>query len=149
MSKSNPFVLLALVLISTGALGIIAFYAVFGGTSEPAPLGMLYTAARQPASPSPEQKSADAKRFAACRLKLEVARRSSVLVGLSIDGAVPRIVVGRAFEGLPLTSKQDFADAVNCFLMAGDDKHLMNFELLDYRTGKPVAEYRWGKVTVD
>lgn len=97
---------------------------------------------------SAQEEKADNGRFEACRAKLKKAQRLELLNDLSFDGGLPHVVVGPAFFTAPLTAKQGFADTVNCFLMAGSDNHI-NFDLLDYRTGKAVAHYRYGKVSVD
>lgn len=68
-----------------------------------------------------------------------------VLHDLDMPGGMPHVVVGPTFFDLPIEAKQNFAETVSCFLTAGDTHLLMNFDLLDYRTGKKIARFSYGK----
>lgn len=93
------------------------------------------------ASAGPEE-----KRFEACRAKLIQAQKLDLLYNLEWKKVhAPLVVVGPTFDKLPFDAKEGFADTVNCFLMVGK-KQYINFDLLDYKTNKVVAEYRYGKL---
>jgi hypothetical protein len=86
------------------------------------------------------------KRFEQCRAKLKKAQKIDLLYDLKID-PLPRVVVGPTFYSIPLDAKQGFADTVNCFLMTGKDEYI-SFDLLDYQTGRVVAHYSAGQLSV-
>lgn len=86
------------------------------------------------------------KKFEACRAKLKQAQKLDVLYNLDWEkGREPLVVVGPTFFKIPFDAKEGFAKTVNCFLMVGKDQYI-NFDLLDYKTNKVVAEYRYGKL---
>lgn len=86
------------------------------------------------------------KKFEACRAKLKQAQKLDVVYNMDWKkGQEPLVVVGPTFFKIPFDAKEGFADTVNCFLMVGKDQYI-NFDLLDYRTNKVVAEYRYGKL---
>jgi hypothetical protein len=85
-------------------------------------------------------------RFEECRAKLKKAHELDLLYDFTMDPA-PHVVVGPTFYTIPIDAKQGFADTVNCLVMAGKEGY-MNFDLFDYRTGKVVAEYSYGQLTV-
>jgi len=89
--------------------------------------------------------SADSE-FEACRNKLVAAQKLDVLHDLQWTGKKPpRVVAGRTFFTIPIDAKEGFAETVNCFLMAGDRDKFVNFDILDWRTGKPVGSFTYGK----
>ena len=138
-----------LLLWAGGAIAFIILIGSLGWLSGPEPSGQNV----QPSSASTtetktkKQSAAENKRFEQCRAKLKKAQNLDLLYDLKID-PLPRVIVGPTFYTVPLDAKQGFADTVNCFLMTGEDKYI-NFDLLDYRTGKRVARYSWGKLEVE
>jgi hypothetical protein len=87
------------------------------------------------------------ERFEACRARLKDAHRARILHDIAWSGSSePRVVVGPAFPELPDKDKLDFANAVNCFLVAGARDQYISFDLLDWRTGHAVARYSRGKI---
>jgi hypothetical protein len=87
-------------------------------------------------------------RLEQCRSKLKTAQKLDLLYGLDWNGrAEPKVTVGPTFFKIPIDAKEGFAETVNCFVMAGQDKFI-SFDLLDYRTGKPVGRFKYGKLTV-
>lgn len=73
------------------------------------------------------------------------AKRLDLLYDLKLDGEIPRVVAGPTFFAVPIDAKQGFADTVNCFLTIGQPLYI-NFEILDYQTGKSVGSYRNGEL---
>ncbi|HLZ07509.1 MAG TPA: hypothetical protein VKT80_02905 [Chloroflexota bacterium] len=111
-------------------------------------VAILSTGSRpKSAAASPAERAQQNARFDSCREKLEKARKIDLLYDLTLDPR-PRVLVGPTFFEIPLDAKQGFADTVNCFVMAGKDEHV-NFPLLDYRTGRVVAEYSFGTLSVN
>lgn len=93
------------------------------------------------------QASSDA-RLEQCRAKLKQAQKLDLLYGLDWKGTVePKVTVGPTFFKIPIDAKEGFAETVNCFVMAGENKFI-SFDLLDYRTGKSVGRFKHGKLTV-
>ena len=114
----------------------------------------------RPTPPSPaevleSEKKANAKlaieankRFEECREKLKKAQQLEVLYDLEWKRAMPKVVVGPTFYSIPIDAKQGFADTVNCFLMTGKSNYI-DFDLLDWQTGKLVARYSLGRLKMD
>jgi len=90
----------------------------------------------------------DEKRFEECRKKLKMAEKLEVLYDLEWKQAMPTVVVGPTFYSIPIDAKQGFADTVNCFLMTGKSNYI-DFDLLDWQTGKRVAQYSMGSLKMD
>ena len=90
--------------------------------------------------------AAQTQRFEQCRAKLKKAQTLEVLYDLTWEkGREPRVVVGRIFMNLPIDAREGFAETVDCFLMTGDPKMHVNFNLLHWQTGRPVARFENGK----
>jgi hypothetical protein len=86
------------------------------------------------------------KYFEGCREKLIRAQKLQVLYDMSWKlPAEPRIVAGPTFFQMPIDAKEGFAETVNCFLMAGQKEKFINFDVHDWRTGKPVGRFSFGK----
>lgn len=47
---------------------------------------------------------------------------------------------------MPIDGKQGFADTVNCFFTVGKQGEYINYDIYDWRDGKKVAEYAYGKL---
>jgi hypothetical protein len=93
--------------------------------------------------------AADDKRFEACKAKLIKAQKLDLLYDMDWKGtAEPRVVVGPTFYSIPIDAKEGFVETLNCFFMAGESGKYINFDLLDWRTGNPVARYSYGKLKV-
>ena len=45
------------------------------------------------------------------------------------------------YPNIPIDAKEGFVRTVHCFLMAGDEKQLTNFDKLHWRTGKRVSRF--------
>lgn len=101
-----------------------------------------------PAPPPSASTAASEARFEECREKLKQAQKLDVLYNLDMQRGSPLVVVGPTFYNMPFDAKQNFADTINGFLMAGENKFI-NFDLLDYRTNKVVAKYRYGKLKME
>lgn len=87
----------------------------------------------------------DDKRFDTCRAKLIQAQKLDLLYDMDWKPPKePRVVVGPTFFSIPIDAKEGFVETVNCFLMAGEDRYI-NFDVLDYRTGKSLGRYSYGK----
>jgi hypothetical protein len=81
--------------------------------------------------------------FEACREKLVKAQQIDLLYDMKWDkGKLPYIVVGSTFFTIPFDAKEGFAKTISCFLTAGDADKCINFALLDYRTNKPIADFK-------
>lgn len=89
---------------------------------------------------------ANDQQFEKCRSKLIQAQKLGVLQDLSWNGkSSPRVIVGPTFSRMRIDGKEGFAETVNCFLMAGDTKSFINFDVLDGFTGKPIGSYSYGR----
>jgi hypothetical protein len=88
------------------------------------------------------------KRFEECREKLKKAQQLEALYDLEWKRAMPKVVVGPTFYSIPIDAKQGLADTVNCFLMTGKSNYI-DFDLLDWQTGKRVAQYSLGRLKMD
>jgi len=88
------------------------------------------------------------KRFEECREKLKKAQQLEALYDLEWKRAMPKVVVGPTFYSIPIDAKQGLADTVNCFLMTGKSNYI-DFDLLDWQTGKRVARYSLGRLKMD
>jgi hypothetical protein len=139
-----------LLLWAGGAIGFLILIGSLGwlsGPTQSTEQPATSTPASSQAVKSKEQLAKESKRFESCRAKLKKAQKLDVLYDLKID-PLPRVFVGPTFYTIPIDAKQGFADTVNCFLMTGEDKYI-NFDLLDYQTGKTVAQYSLGKLDVE
>lgn len=88
------------------------------------------------------------QRLELCRQKLKAAQRLDLLYALDWQPPrAPYVVAGPTFEKIPFDAKAGFAQAVNCFLVAGNDE-LVTFDVLDWQTGKPVAHWSNGQLKV-
>lgn len=86
------------------------------------------------------------KRFETCRVKLIQAQKVDLLHDLDWKPPKePNVVAGPTFFTIPIDAKEGFAETVNCFLMAGESGKYINFDVLDWRTGKSVGRYSYGK----
>src|SRR2546425_11294617 len=117
-------------------------------------LGGHNTVQQQPSvAPAPAktqaQLAAENKQFETCKKKLKQAQRLDVLYDMNITVFPPHITVGPTFYTIPIDAKQGFAETVSCFLTAGEAGKLINFDLLDYRTGKHVARFSYGQLKMD
>lgn len=98
---------------------------------------------------SSESLASDA-RFEQCQKKLKAAHQLDLLHAFDWKPPkAPYVVAGPTFGKIDISAKQGFADTVNCYLVGGDDAKLINFEILDYRSGRRIAEYRNGRLRVD
>jgi hypothetical protein len=130
--------ILALVLLSgVGWCGIRAC----GSSSEPGtPAVTIATSTSKEANDT----NAD-KRFEQCREKLKKAQALDMLHDLDWKPPTePRVVAGPTFFTVPIEAKEGFAETVNCFLLAGKKEHV-NFDVLNWQTGKAVGRYSFGR----
>lgn len=89
---------------------------------------------------------ADDQQFEKCRSKLIQAQKLGVLQDLQWNGkSSPRVVVGPTFNRMRIDAKEGFVENVNCFLMAGNTKKFINFDVLDGLTGNPIGSYSYGR----
>lgn len=98
----------------------------------------------------PVDDGANKARAEECRVKLEELRGLSVLYQLQWKSGhvIPKALVGPTFYSLPIDGKQAFADTINCYLLQGAPEYI-EIEMLDWRTGKRVARYSWGKLKME
>lgn len=90
------------------------------------------------------------KRFEACRVKLLKAQKLGVLYAIDWKPhKEPYVVAGQTFFNMAIDAKEGFAETVNCFLTAGDKSHVINFNILDWRTGKKVGRFSYGKLHME
>ena len=91
--------------------------------------------------------ASDDKQFETCRAKLIQAQKLDLLHALDWDPArEPKVVVGPTFSDISIEAKETFIATVNCFLMAGRGDKYINFDVLDWRTGKSIGRYSYGKL---
>jgi len=89
----------------------------------------------------------EAKKFDECRRTLLDAKHNDILFGLEWErGKAPKIVIGPRFLTIETEDRKRFADSVNCFLAGGRRRYSIDFELVDWKTGRVVAHYRLGKL---
>jgi predicted nucleic acid-binding Zn ribbon protein len=108
-----------------------------------------------PAEMTESEKKANAKfaieankRFEECRAWLKKDQLSGLIYDLEWKRAMPKVVVGSTFYSIPIDEKQGLADRVNCFLNAGKGSYI-DFDILDWQTGKRVAQYSLGRLKMD
>lgn len=92
--------------------------------------------------------AANEARFNQCRSKLVMAQKLGLLEGLDYKNTPPSVTVGKTFYNLPFDAKTGFIEEVNCFLNQGDPTYI-NFNIIDWRTGKKIGQYSWGKLKLD
>jgi len=131
-----------------GAITIIVCALVIGGVFVSQTTGTKTTAsAPTKKQPSPEEVAAQNAAFEVCKQKLQQASELGVLY--AFDWKPPKkpyVVAGSTFFDMAIDGKQGFAETVNCFLMAGDSSSMVNFDILHWQTGQPVAEFSYGKL---
>lgn len=88
---------------------------------------------------------ADDTRLELCREKLKAAQKLEVLYDLQWKGATPYIVAGPTYYKIPFDAKEGFAEAVNCFMLAGKGGCL-TFDIKHYQTGKATERYHLCKL---
>ncbi|MEM5296935.1 hypothetical protein VSR82_21715 [Burkholderia sp. JPY481] len=89
--------------------------------------------------------AASDKQFEVCRSKLKQAQKLEMLYDLDWKPPrEPKVVAGPTFSKVGIDAKEGFAETVNCFLMAGQSGKYVNFDVLDWRTGKSVGRYSNG-----
>lgn len=82
------------------------------------------------------------RRLYECREQVTQAQKSGVLYGLEWKlPNEPTVVAGPGYFPLPIDEKERFVDAVNCYLMGGDAGKCVNFDVLDWKSGKPVGRF--------
>lgn len=102
------------------------------------------------AAPSYSASNNSDKNFETCRGKLKAAQKLDVLY--AFDWKLPKepyVVAGPTFFKIPIDAKEGFAETVNCFLTAGDASIVVNFDILDWRTGKKVGRFSSGKLRME
>ena len=105
---------------------------------------------KQAATEARRAKTTNDQVFKNCRQKLRRAQTLDVLYDLNWSlPDEPRVLVGPTFFDMPIDAKEGFARTLNCFLMAGDETKLVNFDLRDWRTGKRVGRWSYGKLKMD
>ena len=88
---------------------------------------------------------ADNKRFESCKSKLIQAQKLGVLHDLDWKlPKEPKVVAGKTFFSIPIDAKEGFVETVNCFLVGGENK-FVNFDVLNWQTGKSVGRFSYGK----
>jgi hypothetical protein len=132
--------------IGIAVLVLIVLAVILGRpSSQPLPTSAAVSTSTAPAPPAP----AVEKRFEGCRAKLKQAKKLDVLHDLDWQhGSMPRVVAGPTFFTIPIDAKEGFADTVNCFLMSGEGGAI-NFDILDWRTGKVAAKYSLGRLEME
>ncbi len=94
--------------------------------------------------------AADNTRFEGCRNKLIQAQKLDLLHDLDWKPPKePKVVVGPTFFTIPIDAKQNFINTINCFLVAGEDGKFINFNILEWRNGKRIGKYSYGKLKMD
>ena len=102
-----------------------------------------------PAAKNASPANAKEKRLEECRSKLKLAADLKLLYDLDWKSPEePYVVVGPTFYDVPIDVKEGVAQTVSCFVNAGDTEHRVPFDLLDWKTGKPIARFSRGKLSV-
>ena len=92
---------------------------------------------------------ADTKRFEICKSKLIQAQKLGVLYDLDWKPPTePKVIAGKTFFSISIDAKEGFAETVNCFLVAGDQK-FVNFDILSWKTGTSVGRFSYGKFKIN
>lgn len=92
---------------------------------------------------------ADDARFEQCKAKL--VRASELGVLHAFDWKPPKepyVVVGSTFIDMTIDAKEGFAETVNCFLMGGESGKYINFDVLHYKTGKAIGQFKNGRFSM-
>jgi len=61
----------------------------------------------------------------------------------------PKVVVGSGFYKISFGTQENLILTINCFLMAGNDKQFVNFDVLDWKTGKRIGRFADVKFKMD
>ena len=104
-------------------------------------IGYAAPAAGYPKSPDAQLTKA---RFEMCQAFVLKANKAGI-VNVQWTKVLPTVTVGPTYYLISFEEKQELADNVNCMVMAGE-KNYIDFALLDWRTGKPVAQYHLGRL---
>src|SRR5690606_33348608 len=88
-------------------------------------------------------------RMEGCRAKLKQAQAIDLLHNMTFDKGIPKVWVGPTWAAIPIDAKQGFAETAACFFLAGDASKSIQFDILDGRTGKRVARWKFTRLTVD
>lgn len=91
----------------------------------------------------------DASRMDGCRAKLRQAQQLDLLHNMTFDKGVAKVWVGPTWARIPIDAKEGFAQTAACFFLAGDSSKSIQFDILDGRTGKRVARWKFTRLTVD
>ena len=83
-----------------------------------------------------------------CKKALIQAKKLDMLYDVRAERIPIGILVGPTWFKVPIDAKEGFSAVVACVL--GDGKNLCTpFDLLDYRTAKPVARWRMCKLQME
>jgi hypothetical protein len=88
---------------------------------------------------------ADNAKLETCRKTLKESQKLEVLYDLQWKGPTLHVVAGPTYYKIPFDAKWGFADAVNCFAMAGKNSCL-TFEIKHWLTGKATDRYHMCKL---
>lgn len=81
-------------------------------------------------------------RMAECHKLLQAAYATAIIDDIRLSkGRDPAVMVGAGFFKLPYGSREGFARAMSCLLVQGETGVCMNFDMLHWQSGAPVARY--------
>jgi hypothetical protein len=96
-----------------------------------------------------KEKEGAARRLKVCIKAIKKAQAVEVIYDIKTrSSGIPEMRIGPAFYMISIDAKKTCADAVNCYLVNGLDKYGYFF-VTDYRTGKQVAKYSYGRLEMD
>lgn len=88
-------------------------------------------------------------RFEGCRAKLKMAQQLDLLRGMTFDGGRPTVTVGPTWYRIDFDAKTGLAETAACFFLAGKADKAITFPILDSRTGKQVARWKFTRLEVE
>lgn len=85
---------------------------------------------------------------AKCKKAIIQAKKLDMLYDFRVERTPIGVLVGPTWYKVPIDAKEGFSATIACVL--GDGKNLCTpFDLLDYRTAKPVARWRMCKLQME
>lgn len=94
---------------------------------------------------------ADNQPLKACQAKLIVAQKTGMLMDIQVKTGHFEVMVGPTFYTVPFTTKEGFAETLNCLFNIGESgpKSLCNdIRFINWLTGKEDGKYSWCQLKI-
>lgn len=94
---------------------------------------------------------ADDAALKACQARLIIAQQTALLMDIQVKTGHFAVTVGPTFYSVPFTTKEGFAETLNCLFNIGESgpKSLCNdIRFINWRTGNEDGKYSWCKLKI-